>query len=116
MKSSVEQNNIYLLDKLVKVTICDAEVERLYCSKKEIKIFGIVFRKEGVYWRYLSHNFISEGAPENCFIDGENIYYNPRVKLDFGNRVTATMYFESIVACHNYVAFITKGKNIVTTI
>lgn len=71
---------------------------KFYKYKSEIKILGIVFRREGYYYTMTLHGdeyiteeeIISDGT---LFCEGEVVYYKPHLEIRMSNQENRTFFF-----------------------
>ena len=89
----------YNLRHLIKIEVSDASESNIYLYKKEIKLFGIILRKAGVYHCFADHRLV---LPENYFIKDNIVYECSRCTLFFSNKHKIVFYFNSYKEACNY--------------
>lgn len=78
----------YNLEKLIKIRVVDFKADPWHSYKREKKIFGLAFRKEGIY-SHFGHYFYPINEIETSFPD--NVLRNE----EFLTKPCCVLYFEN---------------------
>jgi len=99
----------YNLDKLIKVTHKDFRISDWYKYKKEIKFFGITFRKEGIYTEVFD-DYKGLEPPKNYILKDGIVYSNPEVILHYESNYVKCYVFKSSDEAKEFYNDITGGS------
>ena len=91
----------YNAKKIIKVSIFDIEQSDWYFYHKEIKIFGLLLQKNGVYNRL--RNYISKEPESHLIIINGIIYEKPKVRIYFQDGFVKVLYFENLESLNKYI-------------
>ncbi len=78
---------IYNPETIVSIDLFVNRVNTSYTWKSEKKLFGFIFRKEGIY-RYnwgKSDEYVGDKVSDDCFIKGKHVFLKPYIKIHFAN-------------------------------
>lgn len=92
--------NKYNLNQAVKVELLEESHNKWVKFKKEIKIFGFTFRKEGVFCAIFNSR-MKELPPFNSIVNGK-VMTQARVAFYFSNDHTLNVHFESMKEAVEY--------------
>jgi len=76
------------------ISVLDLTLSKLYVYKKEIKIFGFLLRKAGIYNRF--HNeYVDIVNMDDIILFNGDVYIKPRCIILLDDRKFHTVYFDS---------------------
>ena len=101
---------MYNLQKLIKISCFDFYRSNFYSYKSEIKLFGIIFRKEGVYHNAINSYYIG-GVPENHVLKNGVVYEKPEVRLFFQSGCIKQFHFDDLNSAKKFANDITSNGN-----
>jgi len=103
----------YNTDKLIKVKVYDKSINQWTKFKKEFKIFGFTYKKEGFYGT-IYKEYQGANVPRDCeLIDGV-LYKNPRVVLYYENDFSTVYFFKTYKKAVEFADSLTKDFKWIT--
>jgi hypothetical protein len=93
----------YNINKIVRIKVKDFAPSRWHVWKDEIKLFGLVTRKAGVY-NDVTDNYVCAEIPKDweCVLKDGQIVNKPQVVIYFQSGIEKTVSFETLAAAEMY--------------
>lgn len=101
----------YNLDKLVKAKAFKACKSNYYTFRSEKRLFGIITRKRGFYYRFIGVDYTGTECPKNHFLENGTVYEKPEVRLFYEGDIMKRYYFDNYDLAVKFVSELTKTNN-----
>lgn len=94
--------NLYNLEKLVKIEVCDFYLSVWYVWKPQKKFLGFITQEEGVYLDAMGGIFESKKIPDNLILKNGKLYNKPMVTLYYESKIEKTYRFETLKEANEF--------------
>ncbi len=94
--------DLYNLEKLVKIEVCDFYPSVWYTWKPKKTFLGMTTQKEGVYFSVWD-SFETTTIPKNLVLKNDTLYEKPIVTLYYESKAEKTYRFETLQEANEFM-------------